>query len=133
MVINYICADGRAVEIEVSDELGRFYFKSLEEERRNERRETRRHVPLTRLCREDEHCLISSFDVCESIATMDEVRRTLARLTTRQRGLIINVYAWGWHYTEIAAFEKRNESTIRRSTEMAKKKFTNFFVSDSPI
>jgi RNA polymerase sigma-70 factor (ECF subfamily) len=48
MKINYTDADGRFHELEVTDEVGNFYLTSLEEEKSNDRRNTRRHTRLTR-------------------------------------------------------------------------------------
>jgi len=133
MKINYQDADGRVTELEVNDEIGTFYITSLDAEQKNDRRETRRHTSLSEFIYGDERFFDSGIDVCRSVAMSDAVKHALDKLTRRQRHLLVKVYADGWRYTELADFEKRDESTIRKATEKAKEKFLKFFFANYPI
>jgi len=48
MKINYTDADGKIIELEVSDEVGSFFLSSVEAEKKNDRKNSRpdRHTPL---------------------------------------------------------------------------------------
>ena len=52
MRINYKDADGRIIELEVSDEVGTFYLESVKREKSNDRRNSR----------PDRHTLLSTFE-----------------------------------------------------------------------
>ena len=105
MHINYRDADGRIIELEVNNEIGNFYLTSMEEESRNERRETRRHTLLSQFHYEDRVYFDSGVDLCADLVAKDAVTRALDNLSERQRHLITKVYLEGWLYTELAAQE----------------------------
>lgn len=48
MKINYTDADGKIIELEVSDEVSSFFLSSVEAEKKNDRKNSRpdRHTPL---------------------------------------------------------------------------------------
>jgi len=123
MIIHYRDADGRIIELEVTEEVGEFYLSSLEEEKSNERRETRRHTLLSQFEHEDAEFFDSGIDICGDFAMSDLVERALSKLSARQRYLVTKVYIDGWRYSELAVQEKRYETNIRRATEKAKEKF----------
>ena len=127
MRINYKDADGRIIELEVTEEVGNFYLASIEAEKKNDRRETRRHTLLSQFVYEDVRFFDSGIDLCDDFAMSDAVARAMDKLSERQRYLLTKVYIEGWRYTELAAQEGRDESTIRKATEKAKEKFINNF------
>ena len=123
MKINYTDADSRIHEMEVTDEVGNFYLASLEEEKFNDRRNTRRHTSLSTFEYEDARYFDSGIDICGQLVVSDAVAKALAPLSDRERYLLAKVCIEGWLYTELAAIEGRDESTIRKATDRAKKKF----------
>ena len=133
MLINYKDADGRIIELEVTEAVGNFYLASIEQEKRSERRETRRHTPLSQFLYEDKDYFDSGVDLCADLSASDAMTRALDRLSERQRHLFTKVYLEGWTYTELAVQEGRHESTIRKATEKAKEKFVSYFSTDYPI
>lgn len=90
MILNYTDADGKTLELEVTDDFGQFYLSSLEEEKKSNRRNTRpdRHTSLESFTYEDRRYFDSGIDIAEAVATKDAVSRTLAQLSKRQRYLL---------------------------------------------
>ena len=127
MKINYQDADGRIIELEVTEEVGNFYLTSIEAEKKNDRRETRRHTLLSQFVYEDVRFFDSGIDLCDDFAMSDAVACAMDKLSERQHYLLTKVYIEGWRYTELAVQEGRDESTIRKATEKAKEKFINNF------
>ena len=62
MKINYTDADGRILELEVSEEIGEFYLASTEAEKSNDRANTRRHTSLSTFTHEDIRFFNSGID-----------------------------------------------------------------------
>jgi DNA-directed RNA polymerase specialized sigma24 family protein len=127
MLINYKDADGRAVELEVTEEVGQFYLTSLDQERKTERRETRRHTLLSTFTYEDARFFDSGIDICGEIALSDAVRRAMDKLTARERYLITAIHHEGRSYTEIGKAERKSPSTIMRETRKAVERFKRFY------
>ncbi len=122
MLINYKDADGRIIELEVSDEVGTFYLSSVEEEKKNERRETRRHTSLESFTYEDKRFFDDGTDLLADIIASETVSRAMSHLTERQQYLIRKTCLEGWKYTELAALEGVDESAIRHAVNRAKNK-----------
>jgi RNA polymerase sigma-70 factor (ECF subfamily) len=128
MKINYTDADGRILELEVSAEVGEFYLASIEEEKSNDRANTRRHTSLSAFEYEDIRFFNSGIDIEGEYALSDAVLRAMDKLSERQRYLFTKVYIEGWKFTELAKLEERDESTIRKAAERAKEIFKNNFL-----
>lgn len=122
MKINYKDADGRIIELEVSDEVGTFYLSSVEEEKKNERRETRRHTSLESFTYEDKRFFDDGTDLLADLIASETVSRAMSHLTERQQYLIRKTCLEGWKYTELAALEGVDESAIRHAVNRAKNK-----------
>lgn len=122
MLINYKDADGRIIELEVSDEVGTFYLSSVEEEKKNERRETRRHTSLESFTYEDKRFFDDGTDLLADLIASETVSRAMSHLTERQQYLIRKTCLEGWKYTELAALEGLDESAIRHAVNRAKNK-----------
>jgi len=122
MLINYKDADGRIIELEVSDEVGTFYISSVEEEKKNERRETRRHTSLESFTYEDKRFFDDGTDLLADLIASETVSRAMSHLTERQQYLIRKTCLEGWKYTELAALEGVDESAIRHAVNRAKNK-----------
>lgn len=127
MLINYRGADGRVIELEVTEEVGQFYLSSLDQERKNERRETRRHTLLSMFTYEDKDYFDSGVDICGEVALSDAVKRAMDKLTTRERYLLTAIHDEGRSYTEIARSEGKAPSTIMRQTCKAVERFKSFY------
>jgi len=126
MKINYKDADGKIIELEVSDEVGTFYLSSVEEEKKNERRETRRHTSLESFTYEDKRFFDDGTDLLADIIASETVSRAMTYLTERQQYLIRRCFLEGWSYTELAALEGKDESAIRHAVNRAKDKLRKF-------
>lgn len=122
MLINYKNADGRIIELEVSDEVGTFYLSSVEEEKKNERRETRRHTSLESFTYEDKRFFDDGTDLLADLIASETVSRAMSHLTERQQYLIRKTCLEGWKYTELAAIEGVDESAVRHAVNRAKNK-----------
>lgn len=122
MLINYQDADGKSIEMDVSDEVGTFYLSSAEEEKRNERRETRRHTSLESFTYEDKRFFDDGTDLLADLIASETVSRAMSHLTERQQYLIRKTCLEGWKYTELAALEGVDESAIRHAVNRAKNK-----------
>ena len=122
MKINYTTADGKTIELEVSDEVGSFYLGSVEAEKKNTRKETRRdrHTSLESFTYEDARFFDSGTDILTDFIDSEVVSRAMANLTERQQYLIRKIYLEGWKFTEIAALEGVDESAIRHAVKRAK-------------
>ena len=124
MKINYIDADGKVLEMEVSEEVGQFYLKSMRAETSNDRANSRRdrHTLLSTFTWEDARFFDTGIDPANDLAEADRIRDALSRLTERQRYLIFKCFVEGWSYTDLAALEGKDESAIRHAVNRAKKK-----------
>lgn len=122
MKINYKDTNGNVIKLEVSDDVGSFYLESLETEKKNDRRETRRHTSLESFTYEDRKFFDDGTDLLADLMSSETVIRAMSHLTERQQYLIRKIYLDGWKYTEIAALERVDESTIRHAVNRAKNK-----------
>ena len=129
MKIEYKDADGRLLKLEVSDEVGQFYLSSVEETKTSDRRNTRpdRHTSLETFVYEDQRFFASPSDPMREAVEVCEVDRLLSGLSSRQRELVRRCVIEGWSYTEIAAQEGKDESTIRHAVKRALKKMKKTF------
>ena len=122
MIIKYKDADGKAIELEVSDEIGTFYLSSVEAEKKNDRRKTRRHTHLSTFTYEDQQFFDDGTDLLADLIASETVSRALSQLTERQQYLIRKTCLEGWKITELAALEGVDESAIRRVVKQGKNK-----------
>ena len=124
MKIEYKDADGRVMELDVSDEIGQFYLSSVEEAEKSDRRNTRpdRHTSLETLVYEDQRFFASASNPMKEAVEDCEVERLLSCLDARQRELVQKCVIEGWTYAEIAAREGKDESAVRHAVKRALKK-----------
>ena len=130
MKIAYTDADGRVVEIEVSDEVGEFYLDSIRAEKSNDRANSRpdRHTPLSTFTWESAEFFDAGIDLHHDLAEAERIRKALSELTERQRYLIFKRFLEGWSYTDLAMLEGKDESAIRKAVKRALKRIEkNFF------
>ncbi|GAB6172937.1 hypothetical protein JCM15765_24150 [Paradesulfitobacterium aromaticivorans] len=140
--INYKDADGKILELEVSEEVGTFYLESIEAEKKNDRKNSRidRHTSLEKVERylfqdADGHAVLvfnrpdqpkhvfNHEAKFESQITGDEsISHLLSCLNERQQYLIQKCCIQGWSYTELAKLEGKDESAIRGAVKRAKNK-----------
>lgn len=126
MKINYKDADGKIIELEVSDEVGTFYLSSVAAEKKNERRETRRHTSLESFTYEDKRFFDDGMDLLADLIVSETVSLAMSHLTERQHYLIRKICLEGWKYTELAALEGVDESAIRHAVNRAKNKLKKY-------
>ena len=129
MKIEYKDADGRVMELDVSDEIGQFYLSSVEEAEKSDRRNTRpdRHTSLETFVYEDQRFFASASDTMKEAVEDCEVERLLSCLNDRQRELVRRCVIEGGSYTGIAAKEGRDESAVRHAGKRALKRMEKTF------
>lgn len=120
MKINYKDADGRTLELEVTDEVGTFYLESVETEKRSDRRETRRHTSLNTFSYEDAQYFSDNRDLIENLIESEVIRDAMSHLTQRQEYLIRKCCLEGWSFSDLARQEGKDESAIRHAVNRAK-------------
>ena len=122
MKIKYIAAEGKIIEIEVSDEVGNFYLESVEAEKSNDRRNSRpdRHTQLSTFTYEDERFFSDGTDLLAELIDSEVVGHVMSFLTDRQQYLIRKCFIEGWSYSDLAALEGVDESAIRHAVNRAK-------------
>ena len=126
MKINYQDADGKSIEMDVSDEVGTFYLSSAEEEKRNERRETRRHTSLESFTYEDKRFFDDGTDLLADLIASEAVSGAMSHLTERQQYLMRKCFLEGWSYTDLAVLEGKDESAIRHAVNRAKNRLKKY-------
>lgn len=122
MKINYTTADGKTIELEVSDDVGTFYLDSVGAEKKNDRRNSRsdRHSQLSTFSYEDARYFSDGTDLLADLIDSEVMSRAMSHLTERQQYLIRKIYLEGWSYTDLAALEGVDESAIRHAVKRAK-------------
>ena len=124
MLINYKNADGKTIELEVSDEVGTFYLESIDAEKKNDRRNSRpdRHSQLSTFSYEDARYFSDGTDLLADLIESEAVSNAMACLSERQQYLIRKCFMEGWSYTDLAALEGKDESAVRHAVDRAQKK-----------
>ena len=122
MKISYKTADGKIIELEVSDEVGNFYLESVEAEKSNNRRNSRpdRHTQLSTFTYEDVRFFSDGTDLLAELIDSEAVGHVMSFLTDRQQYLIRKCFIEGWSYSDLAALEGVDESAIRHAVNRAK-------------
>lgn len=146
MKINYKDADGKIIELEVSEEVGTFYLESIEAEKKNDRRNSRRdrHTSLDKidcfLFRDGDGHVVFVYNKPElpkhsfnheadsevQLIKEESIAQIMSCLNDRQQYLICKCYLEGWSFTDLAAQEGKDESAIRHAVDRAKKKIKKF-------
>ena len=124
MKINYKTEDGEIIEIEVADDVGNFYLESIDAEKKNNRRNSRpdRHSQLSTFIYEDARFFSDGTDLLADLIDSEAVGHVMSLLTDRQQYLIRKCFIEGWSYTDLAAREGVDESTIRHAVNRAKRR-----------
>ena len=124
MKINYKDADGKIIEMELSEEIGNFYLESIDAEKKNDRKNSRpdRHLQLSTFSDEDARYFSDGTDLLGDLIDSEVISQVMLHLSERQQYLIRKCIIEGWSYTDLAKFEGKDESTIRHAVERAKKK-----------
>lgn len=128
MKINYTDADGKTIEIEVSNEVGTYYLESIEAEKSNDRKNSRpeRHTLLSTFDYEDARYFSDGSDLLADLIDSDVISHALSCLNDRQQYLIRKCFLEGWSYSDLARLEGKDESAIRHTVDRAKKKLKKF-------
>jgi len=128
MKINYKDADGQNINLEVSEEVGIYYLKSINAEKKNDRKNSRpdRHSQLSTFEYEDIRFFSDGTDLLADFIESEGINHVLSFLDERQQYLIRKCCIEGWKYTDLAAAEGKDESTIRHAVDRAKKKLRKF-------
>ena len=128
MQINYMNADGKIIELEVSEEVGTFYLESIESEKKNDRKNSRpdRHTQLSTFDYEDARYFSDGTDLLADLIEAEVISHAMSCLNERQQYLIHMCLLEGWSYTKLADAEGKDESAIRHAVDRAKNKLRKF-------
>jgi len=126
--INYRNADGKIIELEVSEEVGTFYLESIDAEKKNDRKNSRpdRHTQLSTFDYEDVRYFSDGTDLLADLIESEAISHAMSCLNERQQYLVRKCLLEGWSYTKLAAAEGKDESAIRHAIDRAKKKLRYF-------
>lgn len=129
MKINYKDADGKIIELEVSEDVGTFYLESIEAEKKNDRKNSRpdRHTQLSTFEYEDIRYFSDGTDLLADLIESEVISHAMSFLNERQQYLICKCLLEGWSYTDLAALECKDESAVRHAVDRAKKKLKKFW------
>lgn len=139
MKFRYEFNNGDIEEIEVAGEWYDALVALEAEEKRNERRETRRHIPLGWHNREDgedfdsPHFIDPRADVpAEALLRMDSrsLRAALDKLNPTQRELVVDIYSRGISATDVARRDGVSKVAISRRLNRALKKLCEILSPD---
>ena len=122
--------NGTFVEIEVSDEFARQYEQIEMEEKRVNRKETRRHQSLETLVESGFQIVDQESDIEEKAFQNDDIEqlyKAFAVLTEDQKWLIQQVFYLYRKQSEIAAELGVDATSIRDRLRVIYKKIKNFF------
>lgn len=103
--IKYTFADGTTSEIEVTDELYALHEQLANEEKRNNKRETRRHISLTYfddMGIEFESTAADPFTALIRRDDEERIHKAISKLTNKQRALLEKVFNQNMSLREIA-------------------------------
>lgn len=128
MIINYRDADGKLIELEVSEEVGTFYLESVDAEKKNDRKNSRhdRHSQLSTFNYENARFFSDGTDLLADLIQSEVLSHAMSCLNERQKYLVRKSLLEGWSYTDLAAVEGKDESAIRHAVGRAKKKLRKF-------
>jgi len=111
----YRFADGTASEVEVEDELYAELERMDKEDKKNERRETRRHISLSKLTELGiEPTVTDEYDGIDPFGKIrdDELYDAIHNLDCKQKGLLYRVYYEQVTLKEMAEEEKVSSAAI---------------------
>ncbi len=135
MKIKYKNANGKIIELEVSEEVGTFYLESIEAEKKNDRKNSRpdRHSQLSTFQYEDIRFFSDGTDILADLIESETINHAMSYLNERQQYLIQKCCLEGWSCTVLAALEGKDESTIRGTINRAKNKLKNIYHRPSDL
>lgn len=124
MKIKYKFAN-ETIEIDVAEKWGDIVVELNRLEYNVDHAETRRHTSLSSFTYEDRRYFADGTDLLADILSTETVSRAMSHLTERQQYLIRKSCLEGWSYTDLAALEGVDESTIRHAVNRAKRRLKN--------
>jgi RNA polymerase sigma-70 factor (ECF subfamily) len=110
--VQYQDADGQFMELDVTEAVGQFYLNALEEEKRSERKETRRHTSLSAFAWEDSDFFIDEHDRLPVVTERVSIAQAVSRLSKEQQRLVRQVYYEELSLTAIAKSEGVSHAAI---------------------
>lgn len=127
----YSFANGETSEIEVTEEWAEVLTQMDEEEKSNDRSETRRHVSLERFVHEEDLVLTSSDDIEEEVIRKSSEKELLASmracLCPTRYDLIYSLYFLGYNQREYAVLHGMTEFAVAMKKKRAIEDLKNFF------
>lgn len=127
--IKYEFADGTASEIEVTEEIYAVHIEMANEEKRNNKRETRRHISLNYLNELGIDFESNAADPLSALIRREDEKRihkAIARLSDKQQKLLCAVLFEGKTITQTAKELGLNKSSISRQLQTIYKKLKKF-------
>lgn len=121
--------NGKVIDIEVTDEFAAQYEQIEANEKRVNRKETRRHQSLDALVESGFQIAAPGSDIETNLIiqnNIDLLRRALVALTDEQKWLVEQVFYYGRKQSEIAAELGIDATSIRDRLRVIYKKIKNF-------
>lgn len=121
--------NGKVIDIEVTDEFAARYEQIEANEKRVNRKETRRHQSLDALVESGFQIAAPGSDIETNLIiqnNIDLLRRALVALTDEQKWLVEQVFYYGRKQSEIAAELGIDATSIRDRLRVIYKKIKNF-------
>ena len=118
------------VTVEVSDEWGKVVLSMNEDEKKNDRKETRRHESLD-LSMDESPWVKSDEDdpdtyVAEKLEEGVRIRRAMDHLTDKQKDVICQVYYRGYNLSEYAAMRGISKQAASKALKYAENNLKKF-------
>ena len=127
--IKYIFADGTESEIEVTDEIYAVYIELANEEKRNNKRETRRHISLTYFDELGIEFESNAADPLSALIRRDDEERihnAVNRLSDKQRELLEKVFNQNMSLREIERQTGISHQALSKQLAVIYKKLKKF-------
>ena len=128
--IKYTFVDGTTSEIEVSNEIYAIHIELVNEEKRNNKRETRRHISLTYFDNLGIEFESNAADPLSALIRRDDEKRihnTIKCLSDKQQKLLFAVFVENKTITQAAKELGLNKSSISRQLQTIYKKLKKLF------
>ena len=125
----FVNGDVSEIEVDVPAKITDFYLQSLEQEKSNDRKNSRpdRHTSLEQFNYEDAKYFSFPNDFPDEIISDLEVEHMLSVLNENQKFLVRKCVLEGTSYTEMAQRIGKDESAVRHAVERALKKIKKSF------
>ena len=127
--IKYTFADGTASEIEVTEEIYAVHIEMANEEKRNNKRETRRHISLNYLNELGIDFESNAADPLSALIRREDeerIHKAISRLSDKQQALLEKVFNQNMSLREIERQTGVTHQVLSKQIAVIYKKLRNF-------